>query len=231
MYFILSLFFVFFFSFLTLVLCHCKNKIFLFHALPNFYKYFLKYESLILRISKLQGYCENSTEILHRLQVIAFKFYYNFKPYEVFTCVFKRSDVSELIKLSRNRDVIVCKPDKGRGIVLINKDMYVSKMLDIISDVTKFECISVPFDRYTRKIEDKINYFLRKIKDSIVCDADVFKRLFASGSAPGVMYGLPKIHKPDFANKYQFRPIFAAYNNSMFSTCQIPCPCVRAINY
>ena len=50
-----------------------------------------------------------------------------------------------------------------------------------------FICISVPFDRYTRKIEDKINYFLRKIKDSIVCDADVFKRLFASGSAPSVM--------------------------------------------
>ena len=76
--------------------------------------------------------------------------------------------MSELIKLSRNRDVIVCKPDKGRGIVGTNKQRYVciQNVTDIMSDVTKFECISAPFDRYTRKIKDKINYFLRKIKDS-----------------------------------------------------------------
>ena len=88
---------------------------------------------------------------------------------------------------------------------------------------------TVPFDRYTRKIEDKINYFLRKIKDSIVCDADVFKRLFASGSATGVMYGLPKIHKPDFANKYQFRPIFAAYNNPCFQLAKFLVPVLEPL--
>ena len=65
----------------------------------NFCNYFLKYESLIARISKLQGYSENSTKILHKLQVIAFKFYYNFKTYKVFSCIFKRSDVSVVIKL------------------------------------------------------------------------------------------------------------------------------------
>ena len=37
------------------------------------------------------------------------------------------------------------------------------------------------------------------------------KELFASGSSPGILYGLPKIHKPDFSSKLQFRPIFAAY--------------------
>ena len=41
---------------------------------------------------------------------------------------------------------------------------------------------------------------------------DIYNKLRASGSSPGILYGLPKIHKPDFATKFQFRPIFAAYN-------------------
>ena len=38
----------------------------------------------------------------------------------------------------------------------------------------------------------------------------------ASGSAPGILYGLPKVHKVDFSTKFQFRPIFAAYSNPCF---------------
>ena len=70
--------------------------------------------------------------------------------------------------------------------------MYVSKMLDIISDVTIFECISVPIDRYT-KMRIKVTISFEKSK--IVCDADVLERLFAFGSTPGVMYGLPNLSR------------------------------------
>ena len=107
--------------------------------------------------------------------------------------------------------------------------MYVSKMLDIISDAIKFELISVPFDRYTRKIVDEITYLIQKIKDSIVCNADVFKGLFASGSPPSVMYGLPKIHKLDFSNKYQFKPIFADYNKPCFQLSEFIVPVLEPL--
>ena len=40
----------------------------------------------------------------------------------------------------------------------------------------------------------------------------MYKDLRATGSAPGILYGLPKIHKKDFSSKFQHRPIFAAYN-------------------
>ena len=36
---------------------------------------------------------------------------------------------------------------------------------------------------------------------------DTYKELFFSGSGPGILYGLPKIHKVDFAHKFQLRPI------------------------
>ena len=36
---------------------------------------------------------------------------------------------------------------------------------------------------------------------------DTYNELFSSGSGPGILYGLPKIHKVDFAHKFQLRPI------------------------
>ena len=44
------------------------------------------------------------------------------------------------------------------------------------------------------------------------------------------MYGLPKIHKPDFANKYQFRPIFAAYNIPCFQLEKFLVPVLEPLN-
>ena len=73
-----------------------------------------------------------------------------------------------LKKLSSDKTVIVCKPDKGRGVVLFDKDMYLSKMNELISDASKFEKLCDPVDRYTVRMEDKVNRLLRKLKD---CDA------------------------------------------------------------
>ena len=127
-----------------------------------------------------------------------------------------KQDVQNLRNLSRDESIVICKPDKGRGVVIVNRSDYVSSMLDIISDTSKFELLSFSFDKYTRKIEDKLNNFLHKVKDQITTSCHNIKDLFASGCAPGILYGLPKIHKPDFSSKFQFRPIFAAYNNPCY---------------
>ena len=72
-----------------------------------------------------------------------------------------------------------------------------------------------PISKYVLKIEDKINNFLRKIKTAI--GEDLYKKFYVSGSGPGILYSLSKIHKPDFASKFQFRPIFAAYDTPSFN--------------
>ena len=43
-----------------------------------------------------------------------------------------------LNELKRNKDVVVCRPDKGTGIVLSDRREYVSKLISILSDQTKF---------------------------------------------------------------------------------------------
>ncbi len=51
---------------------------------------------------------------------------------------------------------------------------------------------------------------------SIVSE-DIYKQLYATGTGPGILYGLPKIHKTDFSQNFQFRPIFAAYNTASYN--------------
>ena len=49
----------------------------------------------------------------------------------------------EILKtLAQRKDVIVLKPDKGNGVVLLNKSDYVKKMNIILSDGAKFETVN-----------------------------------------------------------------------------------------
>ena len=74
----------------------------------------------------------------------------------MFNAVFSSSDISALKHLSKNKDLIISKPDKGRGVVLLDKDTYVTKVSELISYRTKFQIISESIDKYTRKMEDKL---------------------------------------------------------------------------
>jgi len=182
----------------------------------DFYKYFLFFEKLAFSL-KHCGAIENSADLLNGIQSTAFKYFYNFKSSKVFSSVFTKDDISDLKKLGSNKDIVVCKPDKGRGVVIVDRSVYDKSMLSIISDPTKFLPIDIPVSKFTLKIEDKINYLLRKLKNSKVISEEVYNNLRVSGSGPGILYGLPKIHKSDFSSKFQFRPIFASYNTPSFN--------------
>ena len=62
----------------------------------------------------------------------------------------------------------MCKPDKGRGVVLLDKAIYLIKIPELNSDRTKFETISDAPDKYIRKMEDKLNNFLCKIETALI---------------------------------------------------------------
>ena len=104
----------------------------------NFYKYFLCFEKLIFCLWN-DSNSFNFSEFANRLQSVAFKHFHGFKPFKVFSAVFSRGDLSVLKKLALNKDVVVCKPDKGYGIVLIDRPKYVQSMIVVILDATKFE--------------------------------------------------------------------------------------------
>ena len=129
--------------------------------------------------------------------------------------MFKRSDIDVLKGLGNDESVVIVKPDKGKGVVLMDKVDYVAKMRSILDDKLKFQKVKGNIFDNVIRLEDKLNRMLRTIKEKI--GSDVYNWLYASGSNPGVIYGLSKVHK----NNVPLRPIVsciktAAYNLSKF---------------
>ena len=131
----------------------------------NYYDYFTCFESLVNRV-KVLGCPENKLgDFIHQLHFLAYKYYYNFKPHTVLSSIFSRNDLFLLKTLSSNKNIVVTKPDKGKGVVLLNNETYLFSMNNIISDRTKFEQISLPLVKYTQIMEDKVNNFLHKVQN------------------------------------------------------------------
>ena len=67
-------------------------------------------------------------------------------------------------------------------------------MESLLSDTTKFKQIeSDP----TSTRENSLTNYLLKMKKLEVIDNSTYWSMKPSGSNPGIMYGLPKVHKPD----------------------------------
>ena len=193
----------------------------------DFYKFFLAFERLALSIKNVPT--PNRPEFLGNLQSLAYRHFYGFKSYKVFSSVFQPRDTFLLKDLAKNKDLVICKPDKGKGVVLVDRSRYNSSLNALLTDPSKFVEITDQISKTILKIEDKINNFLRKLKDSSALSPETYTKLHTSGSCPGILYGLPKIHKSDFASKFQFRPIFAAYNTPSFKLAKFLVPVLNCL--
>jgi len=60
-----------------------------------------------------------------------------------------------LKKLRRKKEIVVLKPDKGNGVVILDRTDYVEKIFEIVNDTGKFKTI---------KREGQLQTFLRKLK-------------------------------------------------------------------
>ena len=138
---------------------------------------------------------------------------------------FKIEEFQILKKLSKIKDLVICRPDKGKGVVLLNRSDYINKMDNILSDNTKFINIGSPQFSTIFKTEDKINRTLRQFKEESVIDEPTYNSLFSSGSSFSLLYGLPKVHKQNVP----LRPILAAYNAPNFQIAKYLVPLLNCL--
>ena len=66
-----------------------------------------------------------------------------------------------LRNLRKDKDIVITKPDKGNGVVILNQKLYNDAIEEIISDISKFERIS---EDSTLKREASLQGFLHKLK-------------------------------------------------------------------
>ena len=107
-------------------------------------------------------------------------------------------------RLTKDDSIRVCKYDKGVGLVVLNADDYYTKLDSIVNDLTKFKKVDiVANDKHPLiKKEDSIkDYVYRYFKDHV--DHKTYTTLHPSGSGPGKLYGLCKVHK----DGYPMRPV------------------------
>ena len=180
----------------------------------SFVNNYLYFEKFIQQIAKFKDKFKDSNEqfeaVLSKIRGLsheAFKYKQRNNNCKINT--------SLLEQLQKDKSLIVTKPDKGKGIVLLNKVDYINKTKEILDDNTKFKKLEGDCFRIILKLEDKLNRLLRSIKNKL--PESCFNFMFASGSLPGVLYGLPKVHKQNCP----VRPILAAtgtfnYNSAKF---------------
>ena len=135
--------------------------------------------------------------------------------------LFTESDYKILKKLKKETNIIISKPDKGRGIVIMNKQDYVEKMNTILNDVSTF-CKMRHSDPFKNNLllEDKLNRFLKKMLDNNYIYEEEYRKLYASGSNPGIMYGLPKIHKTNIP----LRPVLSSFKTHNYNAAKFLIP-------
>jgi hypothetical protein len=130
--------------------------------------------------------------------------------------MFTKKDHQVLNNLAKEKTLHITRPDKGRGVVLMNKTDYTDKLKRILSDDTKFRRTSDDPYKLSLKLEDKANRVFRNLFKQNKIDETSFKSMYSSGSSPGIMYGLPKVHKPDLP----IRPIVSSYCTHNYNLCK-----------
>ena len=109
--------------------------------------------------------------------------------------------------LRKNKDIVITKPNKGNGVVILDRKLYNNAIEEIISDSSKFEKL---IEDPTLKREASLQRFLRKLRQKNFFNEIEYDKLYPSGSAPNI-YGTPKMHKFSSSDSFpKLRPIVSS---------------------
>ena len=96
--------------------------------------------------------------------------------------------ILKLKKLGKNENIHLTRPDKGRGIVILDKEDYINIMELLLSNHLIFE--NRPHDdpiHTILKVEDRVNRLLKKMKENATITENEYKQLYATGSSPNIL--------------------------------------------
>ena len=147
---------------------------------------------------------KNSPILKSELSHLANSYVYKYSPSQ---STLKKHGV--LKRLRSNKDIVILRPDKGNGIVVLNRTDYNKAIMNIINDKTKFRTLDTDL---TIQREQSLQRYLRKLKKKNFFTKEEYKFVYPKGSQPARIYGLPKIHKVPNNVIPPLRPIVSAIN-------------------
>ena len=119
----------------------------------------------------------------------------------------------ESAKQLKRNDIVLTRPDKDAGVVILNRTDYLSKMDAILGDTDKFLKLGdLSFDD-TQRTENKLQKRFLELYKSKLISKEIYEFIRSVGSQSPRMYGLPKIHKPGIP----LRPILSMCHSAQHS--------------
>ena len=107
------------------------------------------------------------------------------------------------------------KQDKGRAVAILDKKHCIQKCINIL-DSEQFKKLQ---KGPTKTLENKMQRTLRKIKQHL--DENEYKRMYPTGSRPGLFYTTAKVHKlqnGEGLNELTMRPIISNIGTATYET-------------
>ncbi|XP_037773698.1 uncharacterized protein LOC119569744 [Penaeus monodon] len=144
---------------------------------------------------------------------------------ETYSSDFTEQVTNSLQNLKSDEHIVITKPDKGRGIVLLSRTDYINKLSSILSDSSKFQLLNVNLATHLLKLEAKLNRIVRPLKT--ILDETIYHSIFSAGSRAGFMYGLPKVHKPGLP----LRPIISSIGTFSYNLAKFLVQIIQPLTY
>ena len=138
----------------------------------------LFHQSIVRDVSNLPEY--NIDRIKIKLRSVCEK-YHNVKtPYK---------HQAIINNLSKNKNIVILKQDKGTGIAILNRSKYIEKCLFLQYSNQFTEIYHDSTDSVERKVQTK----LRKVKTKL--SSNIYSQVYPTGCSPGKLHRTAKIHK------------------------------------
>ena len=119
--------------------------------------------------------------------------------------------------LRNNKDIVITRPDKGQGVVIMKRTDYTKKMLSILQDASKFKLLGdCATEDHTLRAERSLQNLLRDLTKTGEVSEATYQKIRPTGSSRPRMYGVPKVHKEGAP----LRPILAMVGSAQHATAQ-----------
>ena len=111
-----------------------------------------------------------------------------------------KEELVALASLSKNKDIVIQKSDKGNSVVIVDKETYIKRMENLLSDERKFERVTLKNDAFLNFVvnqEKRIDTIFKNLVDSNSMSKEMRKSIKSVETRPGTMYGLCKVYKQE----------------------------------
>ena len=181
--------------------------------------YMLPFELLFCDIKTNDLTASQSSSIKSKLLDTAFT------PYNFFERIRPVSNLNEvelnaLESLTKNKNLVIQKADKGNTVVIINKNDDKTKIKNILFDSTKFKKLEFGDNKqlnFSINSDKKLKDIIKTLYQKKCLTKKEYDSIYPTGSRPGILYGNAKVHEPIIDNCPSFRPILSAIGTPTYN--------------